>query len=68
MASAGLKPAPGAQGWCPVWTHLPFPVEDKWEVQTEQNLMPCILHPLRDDQQTQCEGGPSTGIPDTQGE
>lgn len=35
MVSAGLKPAAGAQGWCPVWSHLPFPVEDKWEVQTE---------------------------------
>ena len=30
--------------------------------------MPCIPHPLREDQQTRCEGGPSTGIPDTQGE
>ena len=68
MASSGLKPAAGAQGWWPVWSHLPCPVEDKWEVQMEQNLMPCIPHPLHEDQQTRCEGGPSTGIPDTQGE
>lgn len=48
-------------------SHLPFPVEDKQKVQTEKTLMPCTLHSLRDDQQTQCKGGPGNGVPDTWG-